>query len=117
MANQLRQVQGKFGNRSGTAQNSLGALILGVVGTQLVTSPGAAIKTAAGVATTAAGGRLVANLLNKPAGASSIRKYAQAVERAERQQSPIHMAAVKATQRNLANTARALAATQNLTRK
>jgi hypothetical protein len=112
VANQLRQVQGKFGNRSGTAQNTLGSLILttigGAGGVGLMTHPVKTIAAAGLGIGSALGARQFANLLNKPAGASSIRKYAQAVERAERQASPTHQAAVKATQRNLANTARAL---------
>jgi hypothetical protein len=116
VARQLRSVQSKFGNRSGTAQNTLGSLILtaigGAGGVGLMTHPGKTIAAAGLGIGTAVAGRKFANLLNMPAGASSIRKYAQAVERAERQNSPIHQAAVKASQRNLANTARAIIGVQ-----
>ena len=113
ISDQMRQVQSKFGNRSGTAQNTLAGLIMSAIGSSAGVStitghPGKAAGIVVGTLGAGLGGRYIANLLNTPAGASSILKYAQAVERAERQQSPIHLAAVARTQRNLTNTARAI---------
>jgi hypothetical protein len=67
-------------------------------------------KAAATLVGAGVGGRLLGKYLANPAGASSIRKYAIAVERANREATPANMAAVKMTQRNLANTARTLGA-------
>jgi hypothetical protein len=101
IARELKVVKGRFGNPSGTAQNTLFSLLVGALGTQ---SPKAAASIVAG----GVAGRMLAKTLANPAGASSVLKYARAVERAEREASPAHMAAVKMTQRNLANTARTL---------
>jgi hypothetical protein len=103
IARELKVVKGRFGNPSGTAQNTLFGLLIGALGTQ---SP----KAAATLVGAGVGGRLLGRYLANPAGASSIRKYAIAVERANREASPANMAAVKMTQRNLANTARTLGA-------
>jgi hypothetical protein len=103
IARELKVVKGRFGNPSGTAQNTLFGLLIGALSTQ---SP----KAAATLVGAGVGGRLLGKYLANPAGASSIRKYAIAVERANREATPANMAAVKMTQRNLANTARTLGA-------
>jgi hypothetical protein len=102
IAQRLKDVQGRFGNRSGTAQNSIFAALAGLAGY----SPATAAKTAAlgGI------GWGAAHFLASPAGASSMAKYARAVERASRTPSPEHLAAVQRLERNLANTARTLSA-------
>jgi hypothetical protein len=108
IARELKNIRGKYGNPSGTAQNTL----FGVLVSSLAAAPYAP-KVAASAVGTAVGGRMLANVLSKPAGASSIRKYAEAIKRAEQNQSPGHLAAVAATRRNLLNTARGLSAVKD----
>jgi hypothetical protein len=102
IADRLKEVKGRFGNPSGTAQNSLFAALAAIMGSSVL---GAAKTVALGGA-----GHVVARVLASPAGASSIVKYARAVERANQAASPANIAAVNLMQRNLANTARALTA-------
>jgi hypothetical protein len=71
---------------------------------------GGSVLGAAKTAALGTGAYGVARVLASPAGASSIAKYARAVERANSTPSAASMAAVKLTQRNLANTARSLGA-------
>lgn len=105
IAQRLKEVRGRYGNPSGTGRQ-VGFTALAALFTQ---SPTLAAKSAAGLAA----GHVAARILAHPAGASSVRKYMRAVERADREASPAHMAAVKMTERNLANTARSLGAIHN----
>lgn len=105
IAQRLKEVKGKFGNPSGTAQNSLFGLIAGAIGQSAVGT--------AKTLTLAGAGYLGAKVLASPAGASSVAKYARAVERANRTPSIENITAMKLMQRNLQNTARSLAAISN----
>jgi hypothetical protein len=102
IAKQLKDIKGRYGNPSGTGRQGTFAAIAAL----FTQSPKAALSSAAGLAA----GHVAARVLAHPAGASSVRKYMRAVEQAERAASPAHMAAVKMTERNLANTVRALGA-------
>jgi len=106
IAKELKNVRGKFGNPSGSGRQNAFTAMVGTIAALFTHSPTAALSAAG-----AAGGSYgVARFLSNPAGASSIQKYMRAVERAERDASPARMAAVKLTQRNMANTARTLGA-------
>jgi hypothetical protein len=112
VANELKNVKGKFGNPSGSgAQNLFSALISSVAAAPSFP------KATATAAALAGGSFLTARMLASPAGASSALKYARAVERANREASPANMAAVKLTQRNLQNTLRSLGAASPATQR
>jgi hypothetical protein len=105
VAQRLKEVKGRFGNASGTAQNSVFAVVAGMLGQSLI-----------GTAKTAmAGGAAygLARMMASPGGASSIAKYTRALERANRIPSIENVTSMKLMQRNLANTARSFAATHN----
>ena len=106
----LKDVKGKYGNPSGTAQTSafhhLAAVMAGILGGHF--SLGATGTAIGG----AIGGNIGARVLASPAGASSIAKYAKALERQAASPTPASQALVSMTQRNLANTVKALGATR-----
>lgn len=102
IAQRLKEVKGRFGNASGTAQNSIFTALAAVASGSML----GAAKTA----TLGAGGYGLARVLASPAGASSAAKYARAAERAARSPTAQHQAAVALTQRNLENTVRSLGA-------
>ena len=102
LAGRVKEVKGRFGNPSGTAQNSIFAVLAGMAGHSLV-----------GTAQTAGLGGVAylgARMLASPAGASSIAKYTRALERANRTPTIENVTSMKLMQRNLANTARGFAA-------
>jgi hypothetical protein len=105
IAQRLKEVKGRFGNPSGTAQNAIFSLLAGLGSSSII---GTAKTIALGGA-----GNMAARVLASPAGASSMARYARAVDRANREASPANMAAVKLAQRNVENTARSLAAISN----
>ena len=105
----LKDVKGKYGNPSGTAQTSafhhLVAVMAGILGGHFSLG---ATGTAVG---SAIGGNIGARILASPAGAASIAKYAKALERQAASPTPASQALVSMTQRNLVNTVKALSAT------
>jgi hypothetical protein len=105
IAQRLKEVKGRFGNPSGSAKN-VGFMSLPGILAAAVTAP----KTTALAAAGYGAAHIAARVLASPAGASSIARYARAVERANREASLANMTAVKLAQRNVENTARSLAA-------
>jgi hypothetical protein len=111
IADRVRDLKGKFGNPSGTAQTAmfhkLAALGTAMVGGQMAPTA-AAVTVAGGLA-----GYVNARVLAAPASAASLAKYAKAVERAAISATPTNVAAVTMLERNLANTVKTLAATRS----
>ena len=112
IAQRLKDVKGKYGNPSGTAQTTafhqLAAVLTGAVSGHF--APGTTLAAAG----TAIGGNIGARVLASPASAASIAKYAQALERQAKSPSPMSQALVSMTERNLVNTIKTLGATRSL---
>lgn len=102
IAQRLKDVKGRYGNASGSAQNSIFTAMAALASGSLL---GAAKTATLGVT-----GYGLARVLASPAGASSLAKYAKAAERAARSPTAQHRAAMAMTERNLQNTARSLGA-------
>ena len=112
IAQRLKEVKGKYGNPSGTGQTTafhqLATVLAGAVSGHF--APGATLAAAA----SAIGGNIGARILATPAGASSIAKYAKALEQDAKSPSPMSKSLVSMTERNLVNTVKALGATRSL---
>ena len=108
IAQRLKEVKGRFGNPSGSARSNLFGALTTLLAAS-VSAPKTALLTAAG----AGAYRVAAHVLASPAGASSIARYARAVEKANYRASPTNMAQVRLAQRNVENTARSIAAAQS----
>jgi hypothetical protein len=99
-------VKKKYGNSSGTAQTAafqkLSAMVA-AIGTGAVSIPLAVGGVALGGV-----GNVGARILARPAGASSLAKYAKALEQQVKSPTPSNQALVSMTERNLANTVKTL---------
>jgi hypothetical protein len=112
IAQRMKDVKGKYGNPSGTAQitasHQLAAVLTGVVSGHF--APGTTLAAAGG----AIGGNIGARILASPASASSLAKYAKALERQAQNPTPASQALVGMTERNLVNTIKTFGATRAL---
>lgn len=106
IAQRMKDVKSRYGNPSGTAQNSIFAAIMGLVGGTV------GVGAAAGTAALSGAGYVGAKVLASPAGASSLAKHAKAIEREAAAPTRQNQAAVSMTERNLINTVKSLAASR-----
>jgi hypothetical protein len=106
IAQRLKDVKGKYGNPSGTGQTTafqqLSGILAGIVGGHF--APGATATAVGG----AVAGNVAARVLASPASASSIAKYARALEQQARNPTPQGRALVNMAERNLVNTVKAI---------
>ena len=112
IAQRLKEVKGKYGNPSGTGQTNAFFKLAAALGGFDVTGHFVGFGPAIGAAALGGVGNIGARVLASPAGAASIAKYARALEAQAKAPSPATNALVNMTQRNLANTVRALSAAQ-----
>jgi hypothetical protein len=108
IAQRMKDVKKNYGNPSGTAQNAafnkLAAMVT-AIGTGAVSIPAAVGGVVLGGA-----GNVGARILARPASASSLAKYAKALEQQAKSPTPSNQALVNMTERNLANTVKTLGA-------
>jgi hypothetical protein len=110
IAKELRLVQGRFGNPSGTTSGNIFGALLGLIGGAVGESAFGAAKTLATAGGTLGASYAMSRFLASPAGASAAAKYMQAVQRANSAPSVRNMAAVNLTKRNVISTAMGLRA-------
>lgn len=95
IVNAHKQKIAQFGNPSGTAQNLIGASMLGTV----FGDPTQLLKSLAGLG----GGNFLAMALSKPAGAKAVANLMKAQQRVARDPSPAARAALQAAEMNILN--------------